>query len=205
VTASILSARPLGAQLGVVLGVVGFWAFAGVGADRQPGYDPATDYLSSLAGRGAVEPGWGLAMLASAIVAVLAAALRVRSPLLVVAAVSLTVAGVFRVDCPAGAAGCNAGPLVVEPGVTGQVHSAAVVGYQVFFSAAMLHLAWRCRQVGRCRAAVAALAGALVPLVLAGDPLPLDPGVSQRLWVASGQAVLLMLAFWPAGRATVAE
>jgi hypothetical protein len=44
-----------------------------------------------------------------------------------------------------------------------------------------------------------------VPLLLALHPLPIEPGLSQRLWVVSGQAVLLMLAFWPTGRATVAE
>ena len=33
-----------------VVGVAGFWVFALVGAQRAPGYAPATDYLSALSG-----------------------------------------------------------------------------------------------------------------------------------------------------------
>ena len=178
--------------------------FANVGASREPSYDPAQDYLSALAATGAAEPVWGLLMFASATVAVLAAAWHVRSALLLAAAAALAASGVFRVDCPSGAAGCNAGPLVVDPSVTGHVHAAAVVGYQLLLSAALLAVALVDHRAGRRGWAVAALAGALVPLLLALDPLPLEPGLSQRLWVVSGQAVLLMLAFWPTGRATVA-
>lgn len=191
------------ARLVVVLGVVGFWTFASIGAAREPGYDPSVDYLSALAAVGATEPSWGFAMFASATLAVLATAWRVGSPLLAQAAASLAIGGAFRVSCPDGAAGCNAGALVVAPTLPGQVHSAGVLGYQLLLSAAMAHLAWRCRAAGRRRAAVAALAGSLVPLLLATNPLPLDAGVSQRLWVVSGQFVLLMAVFWPARRTTV--
>lgn len=193
------------ARLGVVVGVVGFWAFATIGAAAQPGYDPSQDYLSSLAANGATEPVWGLLMFASATAAVLAAAWHVRSALLVAAAVALAVGGVFRVDCPTGAAGCNAGPLVVEASMLGQAHAGAVAGYQLLLSAALLALALADRRDGRPGYAAVALAGAVVPLLLAFNPLPIEPGLSQRLWVVSGQAVLLMLAFWPARRATVAE
>jgi hypothetical protein len=50
---------------------------------------------------------------------------------------------------------------------------------------------------------VAALVAAVVPLLLALNPLPLDAGVSQRLWVVAGQAALLMLAARPGARVTV--
>ncbi len=192
------------ARLAVVLGVVGFWVFAGIGASREPGYDPTHDYLSALAATGAAEPLWGLLMFGSATVAVLAAAWHVRSVLLLAATVALAAGAVFRVDCPTGAAGCNAGPLVVEPSVAGQLHAAAVVGYQLLLSAALLALALVDRRAGRRGWAAAALAGALLPLLLALDPLPLEPGLSQRLWVVCGQVVLLMLALRPTGRATVA-
>ncbi|MGA7689386.1 MAG: DUF998 domain-containing protein [Jiangellales bacterium] len=198
-----MTRQTLLARLLVVLGVVGFWVFASVGAAQQPGYDAAADYLSSLAATGAVEPVWGLLMFASATMAVLAAAWHVRSPLLAAAAVSLAAAGVFRVDCPTGAAGCNAGPLVVEPSLAGQVHAGAVVGYQLLLTAALLVIAVSDRRAGRRGYAVAALVAALVPLLLALNPLPLDPGVSQRLWVMAGQAALLMLAARPGARATV--
>lgn len=185
------------ARVAVVAGIVGFWLLASVGAAAEPGYDPSQDYLSALAAFGATEPAWGLAMFASSTVAVLAVAWLARSWLLAAAAVSLALGGVLRVDCPAGAAGCNAGPLVVEPSLVGQAHAVAVAGYQVLLSAALLALAWRARQVGRPVAVLAALAAALVPLALAFDPLPLEPGVSQRLWVAAGQLALLLVAFWP--------
>ncbi len=198
-----MTRQTLLARLLVVLGVVGFWVFAYVGAAQQPGYDPAQDYLSSLAATGSVDPGWGLLMFASATMAVLAAAWHVRSPLLAAAAVALAAGGVFRVDCPAGAAGCNAGPLVLEPSLTGQVHAGAVAGYQLLLSVGLLVLASGDRRAGRRGPAVAALLAAVVPLLLAFNPLPLDPGVSQRLWVVAGQAALLMIAARPAARATV--
>lgn len=191
------------ARVVVVVGIGGFWTFASVGAAAEPGYDPTQDYLSSLAAIGAAEPAWGLAMFASSTLAVLGAAWCVRSPLLLAAGFSLALGGVFRVDCPSGAAGCNAGPLVVEPALSGQVHSAAVIGYQVLLSAALVVLALTERRAGRGLHAYAALAGALVPLVLALDPLPLEPGLSQRVWVVAGQLGLLMLAFWPRRPATV--
>lgn len=185
------------ARVTVVLGIVGFWTFAALGAATEPGYDPSQDYLSALAAFGAADPAWGLAMFASSTAAVLAAAWLARSRLLAAAGVSLALGGMLRVDCPAGAAGCNAGPLVVEPSLAGQAHAVAVAGYQVLLSAALLALAWRARQVGRPVAVLAALAGALVPLALALDPLPLEPGTSQRLWVVAGQLALLLVAFWP--------
>jgi hypothetical protein len=191
------------ARVAVVVGIGGFWTFASIGAAAEPGYDPPREYLSSLAATGAAEPVWGLAMFASATLAVLGAAWCVRSLLLLASGFFLAMGGVFRVDCPSGAAGCNAGPLVVEPALCGQVHSAAVIGYQVLLSAALVALAGTERRAGRRVHASAALAGALVPLVLALDPLPLQPGVSQRVWVAAGQLVLVMLAFWPTRPATV--
>lgn len=189
----------------VVLGIVGFWAFASLGAAAEPGYDPTQDYLSALAAAGAAEPAWGLAMFGASAVAVLAVAYSARSRLMAAAAVSLAMGGVLRVDCPTGAAGCNAGPRVVEPSLTGQAHAAAVGGYQVLLSAALLALAWRARRQRRPGTAAAAVAGAVVPLALAFDPLPLEPGVSQRLWVAAGQVILLLVAFWPRPPATVDE
>lgn len=189
------------ARVAVVAGVVGFWTFASVGAAVEPGYDPAQDYLSALAATGAAEPLWGLAMFASSTVAVLAVAWHARSLLLAGAGVLLALGGVLRVDCPAGAAGCNAGPLVVEPTLVGQAHSVAVAGYQVLLSAALVVLAASERRAGRGSDAIAWLAAALLPLVLAFDPLPLEPGISQRLWVASGQVALLMLVFVPFGHA----
>ena len=186
-----------GPRLAAVVGVVGFWTCASLGAAQQPGYDRAQDYLSSLAAVGADQPGWGLLMFAFAVLVVVAGAWRVRSGTLLASAAALAVAAVARVDCPAGAAQCSAGALVVEPDALGRVHAASVVAYQVLFTAALLHLAWVARRCGQSHAAAAALLGAVVPFALAFDPLPLAPGLSQRLWVVAGQVVLVAVAFWP--------
>lgn len=184
----------------VAAGVVGFWACAAIGGSRQPGYDPSIDYLSALAAFGAVDPGWGVAMFGCGAVAIAAAAVLLRRVQLVLACVLLAgsacavvVAGLARVDCPEGAAGCNAGPAVLEPTTTGAVHAGAVGAYQVLFSLALLAAAVGCR--GRRRSLmVLGVVGALLTVLLAFDPLPLSAGWSQRLWVAVGHAALLAVA-----------
>ena len=66
-----------------------------------------------------------------------------------------------------------------------------MVAYQVLFSAALLTLAWAGRREGHALPVVVGVGGAVVTAVLAVDPLPLDPGWSQRLWVAVGHGVLV--------------
>lgn len=184
----------------VLAGVTGFWLLATVGGTRAPGYRPADDYLSALASIGAQEPVWGRAMFACGALAlaggavVLGNCVRSAAALLAAAAVSVAVAGIARVDCPSGAAGCNAGPAVLEPTASGQAHTLAVVAYQVFFSAALLALAWARRQQGRVVPVALWVGGAAVTALLALDPLPLDPGWSQRLWVATGHLLLVTVA-----------
>lgn len=193
----------LGPRVAVVTGVVGFWTCASRGAAQQPGYDIRDDYLSSLAAVGADDPGWGLLMFAFGVLAVAAGAWRARSGTLLASAAALVVAGAARVECADGAAGCNAGALVGEPSVVGRVHSVSVLAYQVLLTVALLRLAWAARRSGQLLAAAGASLGALVPLVLALDPLPLAPGLSQRLWVVAGQLVLVTLVFWPRRPASV--
>ena len=197
------TARPTLVRLGqglVLAGVAGFWLLASVGAVRAPSYRLGADYLSALAASGAAEAAWGLAMFASGALALAGGAVVLRGSgpiaagLLAAAAAAVALAGVARVACPSGAAGCNAGPSVLEPTTSGQVHALAVVAYQVFFSAALLALAWAGRQEGRPLPVVVGVGGAVVTAVLALDPLPLDPGWSQRLWVAVGHAVLVTVA-----------
>jgi hypothetical protein len=188
--------------------VLGFWAMATIGAVRQPGYDAGQDYLSSLAALGARQAGWGLAMFAVGALAVACTALVVRNlvpgrapaRLLLLAALAVALGGLARVTCVAGAAGCNAGPLVVEQTtLLSRTHSAAVAMYQVLFSAALLALAWSAWAVHRRALAALALAAAALTPLLAVAPLPWGPGTDQRVWVAVGHAVLLTLAAWPVG------
>lgn len=195
-------------RAGVCLGVGGFWLAAALGARLEPGYQAGQDYLSALASVGASGPAAGLLMFACGAGALVAAAAVVREVepaavlgrrLLLAAAAFVAVGGLARVRCLDGAAGCNAGPLVVEQvTVSSQVHTVAILGYQVAFSAAMVGLAVVAgRRRRRSLAALGWAAAALTP-VLALDPLPLTPGWSQRLWVAAGHAALLGLAAWPA-------
>jgi hypothetical protein len=184
----------------VLAGVIGFWLLAGAAAARAPWYSPGADYLSALAAIGAREPWWGLAMFACGAVAlaggavVLRGSVPVAAALMVASAISVAVAGIARVECPLGAAGCNAGPSVLEPTFSGQVHALAVVAYQVFFSAALLAAAWAGWREGRLLPVAVGVSGAVLTAVLALDPLPADPGWSQRLWVAAGHVVLVAVA-----------
>jgi hypothetical protein len=196
------------AGVALVAGVAGFWGCAVVAASLQPGYDAGVDYLSALAAVGARQPAWGLAMFACGAVALGAAAamllsrgFRTAPALLGIAAVAVVLAGAARVDCPDGAAGCAAGPASLSGGLASQVHSAAVLTSQLLLSAALLALAWQGRQTCSRTCVGLAGAGAVLTAVLSVNPLPLEPGWSQRLWVASGHAVLL--AVWGACRPTL--
>lgn len=193
-----MPSRSRGAGVVLVAGVAGFWGCAFVAASLQPGYDPAVDYLSALAAVGARQPVWGLAMLACGAVALGGAAamlaargFRTAAVPLGMAAVAVAVAGAARVDCPEGAAGCAAGPSTFAGGLASQVHSVAVLASQVLLSAALLALAWTSRRTCRRTCVVAAGVGAVLTAALSLDPLPIDPGWSQRLWVVSGHVVLL--------------
>jgi hypothetical protein len=195
-------------RAGVGLGVGGFWLAAALGGRLEPGYQASEDYLSALASVGASGPVAGLLMFACGAGALAAASAVVREVepaavlggrLLLAAAAFVAVGGLARVRCLDGAAGCNAGPLVVEQvTVSSEVHAVAIFGYQVAFSAAMVGLAVVARSRGRPGLAALGWVGAVVTPVLALDPLPLTPGWSQRLWVVAGHAVLLGLAAWPA-------
>ncbi len=186
------------AGVALVGGVAGFWTCALVAASFQPGYDPAVDYLSALAAAGARQPGWGLAMLAFGAVAlggsaaVLAArGLRTAGSLLGLAAVAVLLAAAARVDCSDGAAGCAAGHSDLSGSLATQVHSGAVLTSQVLLSAALLVVAWTGRRTCSTPCLLVAAAGAVLTALLSVNPLPLEPGWSQRLWVASGHATLL--------------
>lgn len=213
-----MSTAARAARLVFVVGVAGFWVCAHIGAQRAPGYEPTTDYLSALAAVGAAEPGWGLVMFGFGSLALLGTSLaagewvrggprwwHVAPASLLLASVATAVAGVARVRCPSGAAGCSAGPTVVEPSLVGQVHAAAVVSYQVLLTVALLvcaRIAWHARR----RWLAGALAGgAVVTPLLAVDVVLVDPGWSQRLWVATGHGLLALVVFGPASRATVGE
>jgi hypothetical protein len=203
------------ARLGVGVGILGFWTCATVGAAAQPGYDPTQDYLSSLAASGAAQPGWGLAMFAFGALALGSAAVVVRdlvptvstrartaAMLLAVSAGFVLLGGLARVECIAGAAGCNAGPLVVEQiTLASRVHAGAVAAYQLAFSAGLLSLAWAARRAGvPMLAALSALGALLTPLLGVVPTGSLDPGTVQRVWVATGHAVVVALAAWPRPR-----
>lgn len=202
------------ARLGVGLGIVGFWTCAAIGAQAQPGYDPTQDYLSSLAASGAAQPGWGVAMFGFGALALGSAAVAVRdlvptgssrartaATLLAVSAGFVLLGGVARVECVMGAAGCNAGPLVVEQiTLASRVHAGAVAAYQLAFSAGLLSLAWAARRAGGLALALVSAAGAVLTPLLAVVPTQVDPGTVQRVWVATGHAVLVTLAAWPRAR-----
>jgi hypothetical protein len=114
--------------------------------------------------------------------------------------VAVAVGALARVTCVAGAAGCHAGPLVVEQTtLLSRAHSGAVAAYQVFFSAALLALAGSAWRVHRRALTTLAVAAAILTPVLALAPLPWGSGTDQRVWVAVGHAVLLALAAWPVG------
>lgn len=197
------------ARLGVLVGVAGFWTCAAAAATGEPGYDPSEDYLSALASVGADRPVLGLGMFACGAGAVLAAAGVVRTlcpraalarRALLAASGFVALAGLARVTCLAGAAGCNAGPLVLEQvTVSSRVHAVSVAAYQVAFSVGLLALAAAARADRRSALAVVAMVGALLTPVLALDPLPLPGGTSQRVWVAVGHVALVLLAVWPRG------
>lgn len=211
VTGAVAASPPWGARLAVLLGVVGFWACAALGSAAQPGYASSQDYLSSLAAHGANEPGWGVAMfafgaLANAGVAAALLALvppgqpgaRVAVLLIVVSACLVVVGGLARVECPQGAAGCNAGPFVVEQfTLSSRAHAAAIVGYQLLVAAGLAVLAGVAFRAGRRVLAVASGVAAVAGPVLALARFGLDPGTSQRVWVLFGHAVMLAIAFWP--------
>jgi hypothetical protein len=196
------------ARAGIVAGVAGFWAAAAVAARSEPGYDGRTDYLSALASIGAAEPAPGVVMFACGAGVLVAAAAVVRRVqpdavpvpgLLLVAAVCVTVAGVARVTCLEGAAGCNAGPLVVEQTTpASRFHATAVGGYQLAFSLAMAVLGETARRRGRRALAVLGWGAAVLTPVLAFNPLGLDAGTAQRVWVAAGHLPLLAVAGWRA-------
>lgn len=205
-------------HLGVVTGLAGFWTTAVVASSRQPAYDPRTDYLSALASSGAVQPGWGIAMFAFGGLALLAAAVcvaraegahprlrRAAASALVAGSLAVLVAGVARVVCPEGAAGCNAGPRVAEATASGVVHAWSVGIYQVCLTLAALVLARANHAHGRRGMAAVLAVGAVATTVLAFDPLPLQPGVSQRLWVAAGHLLLLGLVVTGARGVTVSR
>jgi hypothetical protein len=205
------------ARLGVAAAVACFWVVATVGAARQPGYDAARDYLSSLAALGSTAPGWGLTMFACAALALGCTSVVVRDLVIdagaaawamLVAAVAVAVAGAARVTCVTGAAGCNAGALVVEQTtLLSRTHSVAVATYQVAFSGALLLLARAAHRDGRGALAGVALLAAVGTAALAVAPLPWGAGTDQRVWVAAGHLVLLALAAWPRrpSRRAVAE
>jgi hypothetical protein len=210
--------RSLAPSLGVAGGLAGFWVTSWVASGRQPDYDPRIDYLSALASSGAVQPGWGIAMFVFGGLALLAASVsvaragvehprmgRAASSALLAGSVAVLVAGMARVGCPDGAAGCNAGPRVAEATSSGAVHAWSVGAYQVCLTVAALVLAWAVHAHGRRGAAVGLTVAAITVTVLALDPLPLQPGSSQRLWVAAGHALLVGLVVVGAGRATVSR
>jgi hypothetical protein len=125
---------------------------------------------------------------------------RAATRLLLLAALAVALGGLARVTCVAGAAGCSAGPLVVEQTtLLSRTHSVAVAAYQALFSAALLALAWSAWGVHRRALAALALGAAALTPLLAVAPLPWGPGTDQRVWVAVGHAVLLTLAAWPVG------
>ena len=204
-----MSSSALAARLGVVAGVAGFWTFAAVGAAVEPGYDPSRDYLSALASVGAQRPALGLGMFVCGAGAVLAAAgvLRAVSPrailarrALVAASGFVALAGVARVTCLAGAGGCSAGPLDLDQvTLSSRTHGVSVAAYQVAFTVGLLALAVAARADRRRALASVAAVGAVLTPFLALDPLPLPEGLSQRLWVAAGHLVLVLLATWPRG------
>jgi hypothetical protein len=138
--------------------------------------------------------GFGAVALTGAAGLLLSRRYRAGGVLMAAAGVAVVVAAGARVDCPFGAAGCAAGPGVVPADLTSQVHAAAVVASQVLLSGALVAVAWRARRQSATACALAAGAGAVLTAVLALDPLLLEPGWSQRLWVASGH--LALLAVW---------
>ena len=204
----LLRARP--ARVGVAVAVAGFWLAALTAGAVEPGYDPGRDYLSALASVGAAAPAPGLLMFGCGAAALAAAGVvvqgvvpsaRLARRLLLVSAACVGVAGLARVSCSDGAAGCGAGPAVVEQvTLLGRVHSLAVGGYQVAFSLALVALAAAAGRAWRRGLAAFGWTAALGTAVLAVAPLPWGPGTDQRVWVAAGHLVLLVLAAWPDGR-----
>jgi hypothetical protein len=199
----------------VVTSVAGFWAAATLGAHAEPDYDPGRDYLSGLASVGAAQPGWGLLMFGFGAAAVLATAVVVRDlvpqavtayRLLLMAAVLVAVAGVARVSCLDGAASCRAGLAVFDRStVLHYTHSAAVTVYVLVFALAMAALARAASRTSRRGLAALAWTAAVVTPLLGVVPLPWGPGTDQRVWVAAGHGLLLVLAAWPAAYAAASR
>lgn len=195
------------AQVVASLGVALFWVGTVVAGALAEGYSARDDVVSSLAGRGSSVAGLGIASILSLAVAHLAAApvlvwvhrFRLGAGLLLAAAAATVMIAVFRVSCGSGAAACGQGRS--EDDAADLVHGLAVVAYELLIVAAMVAVAVRAARRSswptswpRWLAAlsVAAAVGSVL-LLLRTDGT--DPGLWQRLWVATNLGWLL-LATW---------
>ncbi len=194
----------------MVLGIALFWVGVFTAGALADGYSAREDFISSLAGRGSEVAPIGIAALLANAVAHLAAAAavlrrwksRLCAILLACAGAAVVVIAVARVSCPGGPAGCG------EEGgarsdVLDLIHGLAVGTYEIFILAAMGAVAvtvWRRAQAGRPRwLAPLSLVFAVASVVLLARTGDQDPGLWQRLWVASNLTWLLLVA-WLATR-----
>lgn len=183
------SRSPLGHRAGV-LAVVGFsivfWLALGVAGAAEPGYDPIVDRISPLAAPDAAARPFGVLAVVAAGCALICCALGLR--------------GLVR-DAPTpGRLLLAAGALVVIAAVvplTSAWHDPLVLVAQLLVTSSMLVLGRQAHAAGRSLLAAFAVGGGLVTLVLSLDPGPWPPGVDQRVWVASLQVLVIVLAAWP--------
>jgi len=199
------------AQVVASLGVALFWVGTVVAGALAEGYSARDDVVSSLAGRGSSVAGLGIASILSLAVAHLAAApvlvwvhrFRLGAGLLLAAAAATVMIAVFRVSCGSGAAACGQGRS--EDDAADLVHGLAVVAYELLIVAAMIAVAVRAARGSseppswlppwpRWMAALSVVA-ALGSVALLLRTYGTDPGLWQRLWVATNLGWLL-LATW---------
>lgn len=185
-----------------------FWVGTAVAGSLAEGYSPRSDVISNLAGRGSSVAVLGVASILILVVAHVASSrvltgggARPTARLLLAAAVATLAIAVFRVSCPAGAAGCG-GPSS-EDDLADVIHVLAVASYAVLIVAAMVSIVVRAPHRPRWLAvtsAVFAVASVAFLAATAGD----DPGLWQRLWVGTNLGWLLV-ATWSGPRLLAQE
>lgn len=184
-----------------------FWIGVFTAGAMVSGYSASGDYISNLAGRGSPVAALAIAaLLASAAAHAITARsvlTRWRSPalaaLLFAAAGATVCIAAFRQSCPGGAAGCS-GAGAPDDWID-VAHTVSVAAYQVLIVAAMLTVALgvlrRTEAWPRWRASLS-LGCAVASVVLLSLTGADDPGMWQRLWVASNLGWLLVVAWVPA-------
>jgi len=186
----------------VTVAVLLFWIGIFIAGAQVSGYSAQEDYISNLASRGSPVGALAIAaLLASASAHAVTAWMvwwrsSVLAALLLAAAAATVCIAAFRQSCPGGPAGCSRAGAPDD--WIDAAHTLGVAAYQVLIVAAMLTLALGALRRSGARPrwlgvlSIGFAVGSAVLLALTGAD---DPGLWQRLWVASNLTWLLVVAW----------